>query len=298
PHRDAEVDLRLLGDLTSCPEHPDQQRCGQVPRDRQHGAHAEGQPHAVDADGDGIRLVSGAEPPCDRRRRRVREEHHEADDRLQHGAGQPESRQRRDAEVADQRRVDDEEERLCHERPEGRHRETQDLAVQGVGGGHRTSLRPPAADPAPALDAGVRRGPPILDGMTDAPRSGLALDDLSAAIRPQDDLFRYVNGNWLERTEIPDDTARWGAVHVIAEQAEKDVRAIVEECQDAETGTEARKIGDLYTSFMDTDRVADLGAAPLADQLARVEAIASIPQLLRTVGELEREGAGGIVTLY
>src|SRR5690606_9233648 len=80
--------------------------------------------------------------------------------------------------------------------------------------------------------------------------------------------------------------------------AEKDVRAIVEECQDAETGTEARKIGDLYTSFMDTDRVADLGAAPLADQLARVEAIASIPQLLRTVGELEREGAGGIVTLY
>ena len=134
--------------------------------------------------------------------------------------------------------------------------------------------------------------------MTDAPRSGLALDDLSATIRPQDDLFRHVNGNWLERTEIPDDKARWGAFHLLAEQAEKDVREIVEEAQGAEPGTETRKIGDLYTSFMDTHRVAELGATPLADQLARVDAISSIPELLRTVGELEREGAGGLIALY
>ena len=104
--------------------------------------------------------------------------------------------------------------------------------------------------------------------MTDAPRSGLALDELSAEIRPQDDLFRHVNGAWLERTEIPDDKARWGSFHLIAEQAEKDVRAIIEESQDAEPGTETRKIGDLYTSFMDTERIAALGAAPLAEQLA------------------------------
>ena len=96
------------------------------------------------------------------------------------------------------------------------------------------------------------------------PRSGLALDELSAEIRPQDDLFRHVNGAWLERTEIPEDKARWGSFHLIAEQAEKDVHAIVEESQDAEPGTESRKIGDLYTSFMDTERIAELGASPLA----------------------------------
>ena len=123
--------------------------------------------------------------------------------------------------------------------------------------------------------------------MTDAPRSGLALDELSAEIRPQDDLFRHVNGAWLEHTEIPEDKARWGSFHLIAEQAEKDVHAIVEESQKAEPGTEARKIGDLYTSFMDTDRIAALGAAPLADQLARVDAIDSIASFLRTVGEPE-----------
>jgi putative endopeptidase len=134
--------------------------------------------------------------------------------------------------------------------------------------------------------------------MTDASRSGLALDELSADIRPQDDLFRHVNGAWLERTEIPDDKARWGAFHLIAEQAEHDVHAIVEEAQTAETGTEARKIGDLYTSFMDTDRIASLGGTPLVEQLARVDAIADIPTFLRTVGEFEREGVAEFVNLY
>jgi len=134
--------------------------------------------------------------------------------------------------------------------------------------------------------------------MTDSPRSGLALDELSNEIRPQDDLFRYVNGEWIARTEIPEDKARWGSFHLLAEQAEKDVRAIILESQDAEPGTETRKIGDLYASFMDTERIAERGTEPLADQLARVDAVNDATSLLRLVGELERDGIGGIVELY
>ncbi|MGP3533765.1 M13 family metallopeptidase [Microbacterium sp. RD1] len=134
--------------------------------------------------------------------------------------------------------------------------------------------------------------------MTDSPRSGLALEELSDEIRPQDDLFRHVNGRWLERTEIPDDKARWGSFHLIAEQAEKDVRAIVEESQGADPGTETRKIGDLYSSFMDTARIEELGAAPLADQLALVDGVDSIPALLRAVGVLERDGISGLIALF
>ena len=138
----------------------------------------------------------------------------------------------------------------------------------------------------------------ILVRMTDALPSGIALDELSADIRPQDDLFRHVNGAWIDRTEIPDDKARWGSFHLIAEQAEKDVRAIVEESQSADAGTEARKIGDLYTSFMDTERIAQRGAEPLAAQLALVDAVDSIPSLLRTMGALEREGVAGFAHVY
>jgi len=134
--------------------------------------------------------------------------------------------------------------------------------------------------------------------MTDAPASGLALDELSDEIRPQDDLFRHVNGSWLDRTEIPEDKARWGAFHLIAEQAEKDVRAIIEESQRADPGTEARKIGDMYSSFMDVDRVNELGASPLSAQLAMVDEVTTIPEFLRVVGVLERDGVGGIIDLY
>ena len=135
--------------------------------------------------------------------------------------------------------------------------------------------------------------------MTENPlRSGIELSELSPGVRPQDDLFRHVNGAWLERTEIPEDKARWGSFHLIAEQAEHDVRTIIEESTDAEAGTEARKIGDLYTSFMDTARIEALGATPLREQLARIDAIDSVPALLRTVGELEREGVGGLFGTY
>lgn len=134
--------------------------------------------------------------------------------------------------------------------------------------------------------------------MADALRSGLALDELSSEIRPQDDLFRHVNGEWLERTEIPDDKARWGSFHLLAEQAEAHVREIVEQSQLAEPGTESRKIGDLFTSFMDTEHIAELGTKPIVDQLDRVDAIDDLPQLLTVLGELEREGVGGLFGLY
>ncbi|MCC6269718.1 MAG: hypothetical protein IT190_00400, partial [Microbacteriaceae bacterium] len=62
--------------------------------------------------------------------------------------------------------------------------------------------------------------------MTDATSltSGIHTDELDPAIRPQDDLFRHVNGKWIERTEIPSDKARYGSFYVLAEEAEKAVR--------------------------------------------------------------------------
>ncbi|ALX65823.1 M13 family metallopeptidase [Microbacterium sp. XT11] len=134
--------------------------------------------------------------------------------------------------------------------------------------------------------------------MTDVLPSGLAIDEFSSDIRPQDDLYRHVNGEWLARTEIPGDKARWGSFHLLAEQAEKDVRAIIEESQNAEEGTLARKIGDLFASFMDTERIAAAGVTPLAGTLAEIDAIDSIPAFLRTVGTYDRDGRAHLIGLY
>ncbi len=137
-----------------------------------------------------------------------------------------------------------------------------------------------------------------LVGMTDVLPSGLETSEFSSDIRPQDDLYRHVNGAWLSRTEIPGDKARWGSFHLLAEQAEKDVRAIIEESQDAEPGTLARKIGDLFASFMDTERIAAAGATPLAETLAEIDAIDGIPAFLRTVGAYDRDGRAHLIGFY
>jgi putative endopeptidase len=134
--------------------------------------------------------------------------------------------------------------------------------------------------------------------MTDVLPVGLALDEFSSDIRPQDDLYRHVNGAWIARTEIPGDKARWGSFHLLAEQAEKDVRAIIEESQDAEEGTLARRIGDLFASFMDTERIAAAGTTPLAETLAEIDAIDSIPSFLRTVGAYDRDGRAHLIGFY
>ncbi|WP_144874922.1 M13 family metallopeptidase [Microbacterium sp. 1.5R] len=134
--------------------------------------------------------------------------------------------------------------------------------------------------------------------MTDVLPSGLETSEFSSDIRPQDDLYRHVNGAWLARTEIPGDKARWGSFHLLAEQAEKDVRTIIEESQDAEDGTLARKIGDLFASFMDTERIAEAGVSPLAATLAEIEAIDDVSAFLRTVGAYDRDGRAHLIGLF
>src|ERR687898_1326216 len=110
--------------------------------------------------------------------------------------------------------------------------------------------------------------------MADTLPSGIAVDELSPDIRPQDDLFRHVNSRWLAETEIPPDRAAHGAFHALRDQAELDVRALAEEAaaSDAPAGSDERKVGDLWAAFMDVDAVEAVDAAPLADDLAAIRA--------------------------
>ncbi|PWC06819.1 M13 family metallopeptidase [Mycetocola zhujimingii] len=140
--------------------------------------------------------------------------------------------------------------------------------------------------------------------MTDAAlHSGIALDELDPEVRPQDDLYRHVNGKWLDRTEIPADKARWGSFHQLAEEAEKAVKDIILEAQGAtettgETAVEQRKVGDLYASFMDDELIEALGAAPIAEQLASIDSIETIEEFVTAVAAFERVGVSGFFQLY
>jgi predicted metalloendopeptidase len=106
--------------------------------------------------------------------------------------------------------------------------------------------------------------------------SGLEPASFDKTVRPQDDLFRHVNGSWLASTEIPADKASYGAFDILFDKAQADLRAIVEEAATAANktaGSDAQKIGDFYDSFMNEARAEELGLTPLKPELDAIDAL-------------------------
>jgi endothelin-converting enzyme/putative endopeptidase len=130
------------------------------------------------------------------------------------------------------------------------------------------------------------------------------LDDARAgmdpAIRPQDDLFGHINGHWLATEEIPSDRSSWGPFVTLSDQAEEQVREIIEElaATTPEPGTENGKIAALYASFMDEDAVEALGIAPVKPLLDAVASVRDVRDLAALLGELERVGGAGLFGSY
>ena len=116
---------------------------------------------------------------------------------------------------------------------------------------------------------------------TAALTSGVELFNLDLNTSPREDFFRFVNGGWLDTTQIPADRSRWGSFDELNEMADQQVLAIVQEAAAgaAPAGSETRKTGDMYLSFMDADRLEQLALTPLQPLLAEIDAISDYDSL-------------------
>ncbi len=131
--------------------------------------------------------------------------------------------------------------------------------------------------------------------------SGIELANLDTSVRPQDDFFRYVNGAWLDTTEIPADRNNTGVFIDLRDKAREDVLAIIEDVSartDLEPGTDEQKVADLYNSFMDTDRLEELSLSPLASEFSRIDAIADKDALSAYFARMAMIGGGGPFFIY
>jgi putative endopeptidase len=127
------------------------------------------------------------------------------------------------------------------------------------------------------------------------PTSGLDLGNFDPTVRPQDDLFRAVNGAWLARTPVPPDRVTYGTFLELADKTESDLRAIIERVaaeRDRQRGT-ARQIADLYASLMNQARTEELGFQPIAPLLERIDAIDTPRDLASEAGYLSAIALGG-----
>ena len=160
----------------------------------------------------------------------------------------------------------------------------------------------------PASDSPAQRSQPASSSpAADAVLAGvLETAHTDTSVRPQDDLFRFVNGQWLATAEIPADRPSSGAFTTLRDESEAACRQIVEELAEqfscvapegaAEVlSTNRGRVGALYQAFMDEAHLEELGAEPLAGELAPVLGASSKEELARALGEMTPVGFMGVV---
>jgi putative endopeptidase len=111
--------------------------------------------------------------------------------------------------------------------------------------------------------------------------SGLELQHMDMSVKPGDNFFYYMNGTWLKETEIPADKSNYGGFTILADEAQENVRNIIDESANGDfaKGSDEQKVGDLYRSYMDWDTRNELGVAPLDASFDKINALKSLDDL-------------------
>ncbi|WP_276978983.1 M13 family metallopeptidase [Flavobacterium filum] len=125
---------------------------------------------------------------------------------------------------------------------------------------------------------------------------GINLNHMDKTVKPSDNFFRYVNGTWLDNTEIPADRTRWGSFDELREKTDKDMMEILKEAlknpaytADSDQG----KALNLYRSVMDTITRNKQGVKPLKPFLDKINAVKSVNDLNSLLIEMETQGGIG-----
>ena len=131
-------------------------------------------------------------------------------------------------------------------------------------------------------------------------KSGIELSHVKPSVRPQDDLYRHMNGAWIDSAVIPPDRSSDGAFYKLFQDAEKQVREIIEElsAKSSPVGSNAQKIGDLYASFMDSEAIEKRGLSPIASALALAAKVSTLSDFMSALGELEGQGLAALFYEY
>lgn len=119
--------------------------------------------------------------------------------------------------------------------------------------------------------------------------SGIITENIDRSHAPGDDFFRYVNGLWLDRHEIPADRPKDGGLYTLRDRAEENVRQIVEKIA---TESPASRIGALYNAFMDTKKINEDGVTPLTSEVQPLIEAADKTELVDVLAEADRAGVG------
>ncbi len=130
-------------------------------------------------------------------------------------------------------------------------------------------------------------------------KPGIDVDLMDKTVKPGDDFFRFVNGTWYDKTEIPSDRVRWGSFDELRQNTDKDALAILKAAtkKKLNPNSDEAKAANIYTTYMDTISRNKLGITPIKGTLAKIDAIKSVNDLTQLLIEMQPEGGLGFFGL-
>jgi putative endopeptidase len=123
---------------------------------------------------------------------------------------------------------------------------------------------------------------------------GFSEANLDRSCKPCDDFNQFAMGGWMKNNPIPAEYPNWGSFTMLADRNQTVLRTILDDATkaNAAAGTNQQKIGDFYSSCMDTTAIEAAGVKPLAADFAAIEQAKSAPELEPLVARLQQTGAG------
>ncbi len=131
--------------------------------------------------------------------------------------------------------------------------------------------------------------------------AGINLENMDKNVRPQDDFYSYVNGEWMKKTEIPADRSRWGSFNELRKNTDNNTIKVLDEAienQTYEKGTDQWKAIAYYQSILDTATRNKQGIKPLQPHLDRVDKIKSKKEITGYMIETEPYLASNFFGFY
>jgi putative endopeptidase len=130
---------------------------------------------------------------------------------------------------------------------------------------------------------------------------GINIDLMDKNVKPGNDFFRFVNGSWSDKTQIPADKTRWGSFDELRQNTDKDALAILKEAasnKKLDIKSDQAKAVSVYQTYMDTLSRNKLGINPLKPYLGKIDAVKSIQDINNLVTEMESQGGIGFYGVY
>ena len=125
---------------------------------------------------------------------------------------------------------------------------------------------------------------------------GINVNFMDKKVKPTDDFFRYVNGTWLDNTQIPNDKTRWGSFDELRQKTDTDALAILKEATKNpiyKSNPDQGKAINLYLSIMDTVARNKQGITPLKPYLAKINAVKNATDLQALLIQMAPQGGLG-----